>query len=93
MVWDEADTLVNINSYVYSLKIDSATATQLVATCAVVSTNVHCTSPIILSSGSHTIVLTATNGAGSASATLNYVPGTLPTTPVNLGITITITVP
>lgn len=94
LAWTQSgDTLTSVNGYTFSQKIDAAQATQITPTCQTAGVNVTCASPIVLTSGTHTIILTATNAAGSASATLNYVPPPAPTTPVSVQITIQITVP
>lgn len=70
-----------------------AAATAITPTCQTAGANVTCQTPIVLTSGTHTIIVTATNAGGSASGTLNYVPPAGPTTPSSLQITIQITVP
>lgn len=94
LTWTQpSDTLANVNTYTFSLKIDTGTAAQITATCATAGVNVNCTSPITLSAGNHTVVLTATDSAGSAVGTLNYTAPNLPTTPGSIVVRIVITVP
>lgn len=87
------DTLTVVNGYTFTLKIDAGTVSQISPTCATAGANVTCSTPIVLTSGTHTLVVTATNGNGSASGSFNYVPGASPTQPTNIVITVTITVP
>lgn len=87
--------LAEVNTYVTTLKIDAAAATQISPTCVAGTTPAtSCSTPITLTSGTHTIVVTVFNTSGvSASGTLNYDPGSNPGTPINIKIVIKITVP
>lgn len=92
--WDHlADTLARVNGYVFTLKIDAAAATAITPQCQTAGADVHCKTPITLTPGNHTIVVSATNANTTSSGTLNYVPPPAPSTPVNITITISITVP
>lgn len=95
LAWTQQnEALATVSTYTWALKIDAAPATAATATCQTAGANVTCTTPITLTAGNHTVVLTAINAAGlSASGTLNYVPGVAPATPSNIQITIQITVP
>lgn len=95
VAWEQdGDTLTNINQYVYTFKIDSAAPVQLTQACTLVGTQVTCNAPITMTTNApHSIALTATNGAGSATTTANYVPPTAPLNPKNVKTIIKITVP
>jgi putative flippase GtrA len=94
LVWSHVpDTLAHVNGYTFTQKIDAAAATVITPTCVAAGANVNCSTPIVLTPGNHTIVVTATNAAGTASGTLNYVAPASPTQPVSIAITIQITVP
>ena len=95
LAWDHlADTLANVQTYTFDLKIDAATAVPAIATCVAAGANVHCTTPLALTSGTHTLILTAVNAtAVTPSDPFTYTPGANPTKPVNLTIIVKITVP
>jgi hypothetical protein len=91
--WDHlADTLAHVNGYTFALKINANPATQITPTCVANGSNVHCTNPITVVAGD-VILLTATNAAGSASGTLTYNPGAIPTQPTTITVTVLIKVP
>lgn len=85
------DVLSAVNAYTFSLTVDAGPVAPVTPVCQTAGVNVTCTAPITLAPGHHIIVLTATNASVSASGTLDYMPP--PTTPVNIQITIKITVP
>lgn len=92
--WDHAtDTLANIQAYTFTLKIDAGPVVQIAPTCVAQAPTAHCKTPITLASGTHVLIVTATNANGTASGTLNYVPGQQPSGPVNIVIVTKITVP
>lgn len=92
--WSHADSLINVQGYTFSLKIDAAAPTALTATCVAGTSVVNCTAPITTNLAvTHTIVVTAMNAAGSAAGTLNYVPPATPAPLSSVKIVITITVP
>lgn len=94
LTWTQPnDTIANVNTYVFSLTLDTAAPVQVTATCATAGVNVNCSTPITLTPGNHTITLTATDAAGSASGSLSYVAPPLPTTPGSVTVRIVITVP
>lgn len=81
-------TLADIQGYTYTLKVDGGPAQLLTATCVAPLT---CTAPLpTMASGTHTLALTATNAFGSGSTTLN---GTPPANPINVTVTVSVTVP
>lgn len=85
-----------VNTYQTFLKVDTGVALPILPIClvdTVVTTNTTCTSPIILTSGNHTITVTAVVNGQSASGTLNYIPGAGPGTPTTITITIVVKVP
>jgi hypothetical protein len=94
LTWTQLnDQIGTVNGYTFTVKLDAAAAVQVTPVCQSAGANVTCATPIVLTSGSHTITVTATNAGGSASGTLNYVPPAGPTTPTSVQITIQITVP
>lgn len=95
--WDQGFTgtltLADVQAFTYTLKIDATAATSATVTCIAGASVPRCSTPINLAAGPHTLVITATNMNGTASGTLNYVPGASPTGPVNITIVTNITVP
>lgn len=89
-----ATTPVAVATYTQSLKINTAAAAIITPVCAAVGANTHCTLPLttVIKSGD-ILVVSATNGAGSSSGSLTYNPGSIPTAPTTIAITIIIKVP
>ena len=90
--WEQPNaTLAQAQGYSYSLKVDAAAATAITATCAG-TTAITCSTPMpVLAAGSHTLVVTATNGFGSASSA--PFPGSSPSAPINLTVIVNVTIP
>lgn len=87
--WDQAEVASITQSYQYTLKVDSGTATLITPTCVVLTgvpgQNSRCTAPLpVLTSGQHVLVLTAFNGFGSASS--DPLAGGPPSRPVNVTV-------
>lgn len=72
-------TLADAQAYVYTFQVDAATPVVIVATC-VAGTPVACSAPVTFASGPHTLVLTASNGFGTANAVLSGSPPGNPAT-------------
>ena len=88
-----ADTVANVATYTTTVRIDAGAPAIQTPACTQAGPDVTCSTPIVLTSGPHTIVLTQTNGGGQASGTLNYVPPAPPTGPGSFRVVVTITVP
>jgi hypothetical protein len=74
----EAPTLAQ--SYVYTLKLDTAQPLTLTTTCVAVNNVTQCSAPVAnYVVGNHTAVLTASNNGSSASTT--FQTGAVPSTP------------
>lgn len=92
IAWDMGEAPALAQSFAYTFKLDAAAPITLTATCAAKTPGSSCTAPIAnLTSGSHTIVVTATSPLASASS--DPLTGTAPGKPLNVTITITVTVP
>ena len=96
--WDQIganETLANVQAYTTTLKIDAGAVMQIAPVCTAQGPGVHCVyTPLLLASGVHTLTLTETNIAGSASTgALTYTPGVAPAAPTSITVTIKITVP
>lgn len=86
-----SETFASLASYQWTLKIDANAATVVTATC-VNGTPPSCTAPLpAMTPGTHTLVLTAFNGFGSA-ASAPFTGGP-PQTPVIVSVTVTVTIP
>lgn len=91
--WDQSEPLATVQGFQYTLKVDTAPATVIPATCVAQGTGTRCTTPLATfpSGSTHTLVLTAFNGFGSqASDPLTGVP---PSKASGMTITVTITIP
>jgi hypothetical protein len=96
--WDEPEAIAVVSTFITTVKIDAASAVQVTPTYSTATAPgmlTHGKTPITLTAGTHTIVLTVTNpsGVSASAAPLNYNPGVAPGTPVSVVITVTITVP
>lgn len=96
--WDhQADTLITVSTYAYTLKVDAAVPVSLTASCAQAGANVHCIAPLPaavntqLTPGAHTLVLSAINAFGSISSA--PLTGSPPTGPISFKLTFTISIP
>lgn len=93
--WEQPGaTVAEAQGYAYTLKIDSAAPVVLTHTCAAVSSVTRCTAPLasaLLTPGTHTLVLTASNAFGSASSP--PLTGAPPAGPVTFKLTFTISIP
>lgn len=87
--WQQAAPLADVQGYGYTLQVDAGTPVILTATC-LAGVPVTCSAPVSFIAGPHTLLLTVTNGFGTASATLTGVP---PTIPASVTISITMTIP
>jgi hypothetical protein len=79
--------------YVYTIRVDAAAPITVPVTCSVVSAATQCQTPLptITTPGQHTVSITAANAFGaSAPATLTGAP---PATPINITVTVTVTIP
>lgn len=92
-MWDQpVATPADAGAYVYTLKIDAAAPVVVPATCASVAAVTQCSTPLVLPAGtSHTLILTASNGFGSASSA--PLTGSPPVPAVNIKVIVTVTVP
>ena len=93
VVWQQPNaTPAEAQAYIYRLSVDSGPSAVVPVTCNTVSGNVtECqTARPALGSGPHVLTLTAENGFGSASASVSGQP---PANPVQIRITVEITVP
>lgn len=96
LAWDQplatGHTFADVQgSYAYTLKVDASAPTLMAVTC-VNGTPVKCTAPLpSMPSGPHTLVLTVTNGFGSASS--SPLSGAPPSAGVNVSVTVVVTVP
>jgi hypothetical protein len=84
-------TFADVQAFVYTLQIDALAPAVVTATC-VAGPPIICTTPLgpFVTSGTHTLTLTASNGFGSVSATLTGAP---PQAPATAKVVITVTVP
>lgn len=93
--WEQPGaTVPEAQSYAYTLKIDSNAPILLTQTCAAVASTTRCTAPLaasLLTPGTHTLILTASNSFGSASSAA--LTGAPPTGPVTFKLTFTISIP
>lgn len=76
-IWNQPNLLVDAQSYVYTLKVDTAAPITLTATCTTVNSAVQCSAPLTgwIGSVSHNLVLTASNGTVTASGAITTAPG------------------
>lgn len=87
-------TVTEVNTYTFILKMDTFNPAIVPATCVQTGPNVDCTTPVVIAlNQNHTVILSAANGAGTSTATLNYVPPPTPIPPGQIKVVITITVP
>lgn len=97
LAWNQTDaTPAQITSgYQYTLKIDTGTPTTVTPACVAAippAIGSQCTSILpTLSSGPHTLTLTAYNGFGSTPS--DPLSGTAPSKPIGVSVTVTITIP
>lgn len=95
LAWDQpllaGQTLADVQAAVWTLKIDTAAPTIVVATC-VAGTPIVCTTPLgpFATGGQHTLTITGTNAYASVSASLTGGPLAVP---ANMKVVITVTVP
>ena len=94
--WEQPGVFTDIQGYKYTLKIDTGTPVAVTPICVArsgaPSPLADCTSPMpALTSGPHTLTLTAWNGFGSASS--DPLAGAPPARPVAISITVTVTIP
>lgn len=91
--WDQpAPTLAEAQGYLYSVRVDTQAPTSLTATCAGTAPAKLCSAPLPpLTSGPHTLVLTATNAFGSASSA--PLAGAPPLPAINVTVIVQVTVP
>lgn len=84
-------TFADVQAFVYTLQVDTQTPAVVVATC-VAGPPIVCTTPLgaFITTGAHTLTLTASNGFGSISASLTGAP---PQAPATAKVVITVTVP
>ena len=73
LAWDQPEALATVQTYNYTLKVDTGAASPITPTCSAVSGQpgilTTCSAPMpVLAQGPHTLVLTATNPFGSVSA-------------------------
>lgn len=87
--WQQAAPLTDVQGYAYTLQVDAGTPVILTATC-LAGVPVTCSAPVSFLAGPHTLVLTVSNGFGTANATLVGAP---PTPPATISISITMTIP
>jgi FtsP/CotA-like multicopper oxidase with cupredoxin domain len=91
-----ATTSAVVSGYTQTIKINASPVTSFSPTCVAAGANTHCTFPLPspgVKSGD-VVTVTATNGAGSTpSVPYTYNPGSVPTAPTSVVITITIKVP
>lgn len=89
--WTQPEAVAVVQQFQYTLKVDTAVAVALTPTCVTQGTGSLCAAPLAaMASGSHTLVVTAFNGFGSAATTLAGAP---PTAPAGMTITVTISFP
>lgn len=81
--------LSDVQAYKFTQQIDTGAATAITPTC-VAGPPVTCTNPVSFAAGPHTITITAFSGGGQASGSTTVSP---PSGPVNISISITVTVP
>lgn len=92
LAWDHGEPPAVAGAFTDTLQIDAAAPVPTTATCVVRGTGSRCTSaPFTLVSGAHTLIVTASNGFGSASSA--PLSGAPPSQPVNVTITVTVNVP
>lgn len=84
-------TFADVQAYVYTLQIDTQAPAVVTATC-VAGPPIVCTTPLgpFVTSGTHTLTLTVSNGFGSLSSALTGAP---PQAPASAKVVITVTVP
>lgn len=95
LTWTQpGETPSLVSTYTWGLKVDAATVAPITPTCQTAGANVTCSTPIVLTPGSHQITVSVVNTAGiSNSGTFNYVSPAGPAAPINFQITFQITVP
>ena len=99
LAWDQplnGLTVAEASALTYTLKVDSAAPVAVTASCTAAPVGAACTAPLpatiltTLSTGRHTITLTAANAFGSATSA--PITGAVPGTPGVLKVTITVTI-
>lgn len=94
--WDQqllaGQTIADLQAAVWTLKIDAGAPVVVVTTCVAGTPNPLCTTPLgpFVTTGTHTLIITGTNGFGSVSGSLT---GSSLAVPVNIKVVITVTVP
>lgn len=95
--WSQTETLATVQTFTYTLKVDSGSAVAITPTCLAAvapATGTTCANPFAptppLTPGVHIIAITATNGIGSATGVLN---GATPSVPTQIKLIFTVTVP
>lgn len=99
--WDQPNTPTDTATFVYTLTMDANLPVAVPApACAAAGTGTHCTAPFplalrpLLTSGTHSFILTASIGTASASSDpYAFSPPVAPGKPTTFQITFTITVP
>jgi hypothetical protein len=94
LAWDQAGlSVAEANAATYTLTVDGGAPTKLTQACTAGGPALKCQAPLVLpalAAGTHTLVLTVSNGFSSASSA--PLSGSAPGAPSNLTITITINV-
>ncbi len=89
--WDQSEPLTVVQGFQYTLKVDSAAPTVVVPTCATKGAGTTCSAPLpTLTSGPHTLTVTAFNGFGSTAS--DPLSGQPPSKPA-VSVTVTVSVP
>ncbi len=89
--WDQSEALTIVQGFQYTLRVDSAPPSILTPTCATKGAGTTCSAPLpTLTSGPHTLVVTAFNGFGSTAS--DPLSGQPPSKPV-VSVTVTVSVP
>lgn len=96
LVWDTSDTLANVQAEQTFLKVGSAAAVAITPTCVAKAQSpnlqTECTTPVASVPPAGTqITVTVSNGAGLAATTITEGGG--PSAPVDVRVTITVTLP
>lgn len=91
--WDQPSTTVaEAQALAYTVKIDTAAPVTVAQSCALVNGLTHCTTPLpALTSGTHTLIVTATNAFGSTPS--SPLSGSPPSAPINITVVVTVQVP